>query len=199
MIKTGTIQRKSSRQIPLDLRVRISFFISHPVPDDGGNMKREVDYEAATEYDWTLFTEEDRKQYKTILLSMPYDPDFAGFFHGQKRLETRENNLRRRYISEKATAAFNCGKLEIPYDNMEEEEFMKEQIAILRREIEQLDSIPQRRVKAYFFEDRTYKTIASAEHVSAAAVCECVQLAMEKIKAGFSGKANADEKKKTDA
>ena len=154
---------------------------------NGGNMKKEVDYEAAKEYDWTLFTEEDRKEYKEILLSMPYDAGLAEFFHKQRRLEIRENNLRRRYISEKATAAFNRGKLEMQSPDTGEEECSMFERAILLGEIENLDSVPRRRLVAHFFKNKTYKTISQEEGVSAAAVCECVRLALKKIRKRVKG------------
>ena len=58
-----------------------------------------IDYYAATSYDWNLFTVEDYRQYKVILEASPYDPELAKFFHKQKKLRNRHLKQHKRYIA----------------------------------------------------------------------------------------------------
>ena len=149
-------------------------------------MKKTVDYNTADEYDWTLFTEEDKKEYKQILLSIAYDPDLARFFHEQKQLRTREGNWRKRYCNESVTAALNEGAFAAEaIDDREEEEQKRKEEEILRSEIEKLEPVPRRRLRAHFFQQMTYVAIAEKEGVSAVAVCLCVNRAIEKMREGF--------------
>ena len=150
-------------------------------------MKKEVDYEAATEYDWTLFTREDEKAYRKILLSMPYDPKLAEFFHEQKQRQRREDRQRDRYLINKNTDAISRKRMEQMALNLYlEEKQQKEKIDEVMREIEQMDSADKKRLEAYFYEQKTFREIADREGVSAATVCRCIHLAVEKVRKQLS-------------
>ena len=149
----------------------------------GERMKIEVDYEAATEYDWTLFTREDEKAYRKILISMPYDPKLAQFFHEQKQMQRKENSQRDRYLINRNAEAVSRKRMEQMALNLYlEEEKQKEETDSVMREMEWLDSADKRRLEAYYYERKTFREIADQEGVSAATVCRCIHLTVEKVR-----------------
>ena len=149
-------------------------------------MKKEVDYEAATEYDWTLFTIEDEKAYRKILISMPYDPTLAQFFHEQKQMQRKENSQRDRYLINRNADAVSRKRMEQMSLNLYlEEEQQKEETDSVMREMEWLDSADKRRLEAYYYEQKTFQEIAEQEGVSKATVYRCVHMAIEKIRKGI--------------
>lgn len=149
----------------------------------GESMKKEVDYEAATEYDWTLFTIEDEKAYRKILISMPYDPKLAQFFHEQKQMQRKENSQRDRYLINRNADAVSRKRMEQMALNLYlEEEQQKEETDSVMREMEWLDSADKRRLEAYYYEQKTFREIAEQEGVSKATVYRSIHLAIGRIR-----------------
>ena len=149
----------------------------------GESMKKEVDYEAATEYDWTLFTIEDEKAYRKILISMPYDPKLAQFFHEQKQMQRKENSRRDRYLINRNADAVSRKRMEQMALNLYlEEEQQKEEIDTVTRELERLNFADKRRLEAYFYEQKTFREIAEQEGVSKATVYRSIHLAIGRIR-----------------
>ncbi len=149
-------------------------------------MKKEVDYEAATEYDWTLFTCEDEKAYRKILISMPYDPKLAKFFHEQKQMQRKENSRRNRYLINRNADTVSRNRMEQMALNLYlEEEQQKEEVDAVMREMERLNFADKRRLEAYFYEQKTFREIAVRDGVSKITVYRSVQMAIGKIRKGI--------------
>lgn len=152
----------------------------------GESMKKEVDYEAATEYDWTLFTIEDEKAYRKILISMPYDPKLAKFFHEQKQMQRKENSRRDRYLINRNADTVSRKRMEQMALNLYlEEEQQKEEVDAVMREMERLNFTDKRRLEAYLYEQKTFREIAVRDGVSKTTVYRGVHMAIGKIRKGI--------------
>ena len=135
-----------------------------------------VNYEEATEYNFDLFSPEDRAMYQQILAASPYNPELAEFFNEERRLYERIRKNNRVHCS-------------IPLDDLQLrstankstslEAIIAEQ-SYIEYVLSDLTETERRRFCMFCYDNLSSCQIAQMEGTSQQAVHKSIQLARQK-------------------
>lgn len=139
--------------------------------------KNNINYYEATEWDFSLFSMEDRNQYSNILKDMPYSAKLAEFFHDQKRLQERirKNDRTHGLISLDDSMKFGIESGESSFEKVTIEKIYVENI------LNCLSTVERRRFSSYCFEGMRIAQIAKLEGVAYQSVQQSIAAAKKKL------------------
>jgi DNA-directed RNA polymerase specialized sigma24 family protein len=139
--------------------------------------KKNVNYYEATEWDFSLFSLEDRNQYSHILKDMPYSAELAEFFHEQKRLQERikKNDRTHGLISLDDPMQFGIESNENLFEKKMIDKIYVESI------LDCLNPVERRRFTSHFFDGIRIAQIAEIEGVAYQSVQTSITAAKKKL------------------